>query len=370
MQFRRALVFLVAAALVAGEVGCKTTGAASCPPCPRCPEAAAAQAAGSRSDPSTSQAAEVLARIGGETITAKDLMNEVGGRLKQIDAEHFEQTYEIKRNALEAMIDDRLVRSGAEAAGKTVGEYLEAQIMPEPIDEKLLKLAYDENAEAIGRPFEEIAPMLRAELEARARREALEGFLAGLREQAGVAILLAEPDKPRFEVSVRDGEPARGPADAPVTIVGYSDFECPYCARGHKTMHELRERYGNKLRLVFRNFPLSFHASARKAAEAALCAHAQGKFWEMHDKLFASNDALAVEQLKGYAGDLGLDRASFDDCLDGGAKGSEVEEQIAVAEKLGIKGTPAFFVNGIAMMGAMPLEEFVQVIDAELARTR
>jgi protein-disulfide isomerase len=160
--------------------------------------------------------------------------------------------------------------------------------------------------------------------------------------------------------------PARGPDNAPITIVEFSDFQCPYCSRASATVDEVLNAYPGKIRLVFRHYPLPFHAEAPKASEASMCANEQGKFWEYHDVLFKNQQQLAVADLKNHASAIGLDAAKFAECLDSGKNASVVEKDMEAGKKVGVNGTPAFFINGIMLSGAQPIEEFKAVIDSEL----
>lgn len=163
--------------------------------------------------------------------------------------------------------------------------------------------------------------------------------------------------------------PSKGPEDALVTIIEFTDFECPFCSRAQETLDVLVESYGSRVRLVFRDMPLAaLHPDSPKAHEAAACARDQGRFWEMHDKFFASQSDLSVPALKRYASELGLDADEFASCLDGGAKAAAVDANVAAGRTYGVSGTPAFFINGILVAGAQPLSAFTQVIDAELKR--
>lgn len=164
-----------------------------------------------------------------------------------------------------------------------------------------------------------------------------------------------------------DDDPSIGPADAPVEIIEFSDFQCPYCARAEPTVKQVIEEYGDQVRLVYRDFPLSIHSNAQKAAEAGECAYDQGMFWEMHDKMFENQGSLGTASLKGYAEELGMDTAEFNDCLDSGKHEDEVKEDFADGVDAGVTGTPAFFINGIKLSGAQPFSSFKQVIDQELA---
>jgi protein-disulfide isomerase len=175
----------------------------------------------------------------------------------------------------------------------------------------------------------------------------------------------------RIKVPVTAAQPSKGPADALVTIVEFSDFECPFCSRVGPTLKQLEKDYGNKLRIVWRNQPLPFHQSAMPAAQAAMEAFAQGKsekFWAMHDKLFENQKALSRADLEKYAGELGLDVNKFKAALDGNKHGEAIKADQELASTVGARGTPAFFINGRNLRGAQPVEKFKELIDDELKR--
>ena len=167
------------------------------------------------------------------------------------------------------------------------------------------------------------------------------------------------------EVS-EDDDPWIGGENAKVTIVEFSDFECPFCARGAATIAQVLEEYGDDVKVVFRDFPLSFHQNAHIAAEAAECADEQDKFWEYHDVLFANQHALDMDSLKTYAADLGLDSGKFNECLQSREMSAEVDVDFSAGMSYGVQGTPAFFVNGELVSGAQPIEIFRTVIDSYL----
>jgi protein-disulfide isomerase len=177
-------------------------------------------------------------------------------------------------------------------------------------------------------------------------------------------------DEPRLRVPVDATSPQRGPADALVTLVEFSDFQCPFCGRVQATLTELQQRYGRDLRIVWRNLPLAFHQDAQPAAEAALAAHAAGRFWSMHDLLFQNQQALDRAALEQYATQLGLDLATFRDALDRRRYRAAVDADARLAADLGISGTPSFVINGRKLVGAQPVDAFAKVIDEELAAAR
>jgi protein-disulfide isomerase len=166
--------------------------------------------------------------------------------------------------------------------------------------------------------------------------------------------------------AVTDADHIRGDKNAKVTLIEFSDFQCPYCGRIEPTIEKVLKDYSGKVRLVYRHFPLSFHENAQKAAEASECAGDQGKFWEMHDKLYANQTALTLTDLKGYAKELGLNTSNFDSCLDSSKYASKVAAQEAEGQASGVDGTPATFVNGTLISGAVPYEQFKAAIDAAL----
>ena len=170
----------------------------------------------------------------------------------------------------------------------------------------------------------------------------------------------------RTEISTA-GYPARGPATAPVTIVEFSDFECPFCGRLFPTLKAVEKIYLDRVRIVYRQFPLRrIHPLAQKAAEASLCAAEQGRFWEMHDSLFGDQEHLTIDALKGRAVELKLDTAAFNACLDSGKQAAAIDRDIADGTKAGVTGTPTMFINGRMMVGAQPYAAIQAIIEDEL----
>ncbi len=159
-----------------------------------------------------------------------------------------------------------------------------------------------------------------------------------------------------------DDDPRLGSEGAAVRVVLFSEFDCPYSARAAPLARQLHDEYGEEIVIAFRDFPLGFHETAQKAAEAAECADEQGMFWEYHDRLFETQGAHDVADLKGYAAELGLDTAAFDSCLDSGEMEGEVAKDLAAGGAAGVSGTPTFFVNGEPIVGAQPFEVFQERI--------
>jgi len=210
--------------------------------------------------------------------------------------------------------------------------------------------------------YDEVHERLAAHLYAERRKDATAALVERLRAQAQVEVLLVSP-----RITVRQVGPTRGPADAVVTIVEFSDFQCPYCRLEAGTLHRLLDEYPKQVKLVFLDFPLSAHPDANNAAQAAACADEQGRFWAMHDLLFKHQDALSSEDLRRYAAEAGVEAAKFDDCMKTGRKASSVERSLKVGEQVGVDGTPALFVNGRPLSGAVSYAELKQTVDEEIA---
>ena len=193
-------------------------------------------------------------------------------------------------------------------------------------------------------------------------------YLQALRARAKISVRLQPLPPLRVEVSVSGTPPFKGVEKAPVTIIKFEDFQCPFCRQTQATFTQLEARYGNKIKVVHRDFPIDkSHPQARRAAEGARCANEQGKFWQYHDKLYATNLTADPKQLSALAKEIGLDLASFDRCLANGQYKALVQKDLEEGKKLGVTATLAFFINGRVIVGAQPLESFARIIDEELA---
>jgi protein-disulfide isomerase len=311
-----------------------------------------------------------VAKFSGQTITAAELDESAKKELSQLDNQYQEQRYQLRRQALENLLRKRAFEAKAKQKGITAEELFSKEIadkVPTPSDAEV-KAVYD-NAKAAGQqlpPFDEVKPDIVKFIKSRKAQSAITDYWDGLKKEMGIEVLLPAYEPPK--VAVEAVGPSKGPDGAPITIVEFSDFECPYCVRAEPTVKQLLEAYPGKIKLVYRDFPLPMHPNAPKAAEAAHCAGDQGKYWEMHEKLFANAQKLQVADLKGYAKDLKLDPAKFDKCLDSGDKASLVEKNKKAGEDAGVSGTPAFFINGRSISGAQPLDAFKKIVDEELKK--
>lgn len=307
--------------------------------------------------------ADVLAVVEGTAIARAAVEARAKGdlaRLRQMD-------YEARRQALDALIAEELLKKEAARRKLSVEALLEAEVAAKaaPVTPEQVEAQFGAVRARLGqRPEAEGRQLVQQNLVQQRRAERRAAFVKELRAKAGVKTSL-EP--PRFAVEVGSA-PAKGPAGAPVTIVEFADYECPHCGRVVPTLKQVAETYGDRVRIAFRDFPLPNHTKAPKASEAAACAAEQGQFWEMYEKLFASGGRLDVIDLKRHAIDLGLDSAAFYECLDSGRKAAAIAASVAAGQDLGIGGTPAFYINGRLISGAQPFERFAEIIDEELAR--
>ena len=316
--------------------------------------------------------ADPAARIGAaETLTLADLHaaaapaieeHDAALRRCQLDAERSRD--ETLQTILRDLVHARLRTMEAARLGLSA-EALAARIdeAAEPVTDAEVSAFHRERG--ITEPLAQIGPQIRAYLEGQAVEDARAAGFAELERRYAVAYLL-EPL--RIEVAA-EGFPANGPADAPVTIVEFSDFECPYCARLAPVLDEVKRQYGDTVRVVYRHYPLSgIHPDAWKAAEASLCAFEQGWFWEFHDLLFAEQGALAAVDLKAKAEGLDLDAEAFGECLESGRHYDAVLADVRAGDAAGVSGTPAMFVNGRFVGGAVPFAALAELIEDELRR--
>ncbi|MFT4625011.1 MAG: putative DsbA family dithiol-disulfide isomerase [Myxococcota bacterium] len=329
---------------------------------------APAQAADVKAAPAAAPAAAnglpaVVATIGGKPVKASELEEAASAQLFQLRMQ-MHQAYE---GALNQLIDTRLKEGAAKKRGISVEALVKAEVdekLP-VVDEAAIEAFFSENkARMGGADLTEVRPRIEQYLGEQGKRERETAFVKELRAAADVKVNL-EP----FRADVNAGKGARkGSASAPIQIVEFSDFQCPYCTRGAEVIDQVAKEYGDKVSVVFRHFPLPFHKEAGLAAQGAECAGEQGKFWEFHDMLFANQKALFEADLKGYAGKVGADQAKFDECLSSGRHAKTVEADLEYGKTVGMSGTPGFYINGLVISGAQPFENFKEVIDAELAR--
>jgi len=302
---------------------------------------------------------KTLATLDGRPITDEDL--DIEAKLMDLQQE----AYQARLEALGKVIAERLLQQEAKRRGMTEDELLEAEAygkLSDPTDAEI-EAFYEKQKSRINKPIEEVRTQISNFLRNSERQTARDEFIDGLRAKSKVRMLI---DPPRVPIEI-GGSPRRGPAKAPVTIVEFSDFQCPYCRRVQPTLLTLLEQYPGKVSLVYKDLPLrQIHPQAQKAAEAARCAGEQDKFWEYHDKLFAIQ-RLSKDDFGKVADELGLDGIKFAGCLDSGKHEPTIQADFQQAMAIGAQSTPLFYVNGIQLKGAQPLDAFSSVIEAELA---
>jgi protein-disulfide isomerase len=303
---------------------------------------------------------DAAATVGSTTITRAELEKHVKPRLIEIDNERFEALKE----GLDEMVADELMKQEA-AARKISPEQLEqqevtAKVTP-PTDAEIQQV-YDANkAQLQGQTLEAVKPRIVEFLNEQKAQQRKAQFIDELKTKYKTVVSLKPPV---VEVGT-GGRPEKGPKDAPVTMIVFSDYECPFCRRAEATVEQVLKTYEGKIRYVFRDYPLPFHQKARPAAVAANCAIPQGKYWEYNQKLFTSD--LGPDSYKKMAGDLGMDQKKFDECVAKNDQAS-IEKDVADGGAVGVNGTPAFFINGRMLSGAQPFEAFKDVIDQEIAQ--
>jgi protein-disulfide isomerase len=261
------------------------------------------------------------------------------------------------------LIDERILALEAAARKSTPAALIDAANAPRTMDRQVLDF-YEANKNQLNQPFGAVSSQIRDYLDRQANENAHRHYINSLRVKYQ-AVALLEP----YRDQVAPTGPLRGSGNAPVTIIEFSDFQCPFCGRFAPVVQDALKKYPSQVRLIYRHFPLTeLHPNAQKSAEAAVCARNQGKFWEMHDLLFAEQAYLSIDALKEKAKRLGLDSAIFNECLDSGNSADAVRLDAAAGQKLGITGTPATFVNGRLIRGTATLDELSAVIDDELRR--
>jgi protein-disulfide isomerase len=304
-----------------------------------------------------------IAIVEGQPIFKSDLTGPAAAQLLQIH----QQEYKIESQALDALIRQKVVEAEAKKEGMTVEQLYQKEVdskVPDP-----------SGAEARGYylavrgqttlPFSTVEPQIKRLIKNAEIQAARAKYADSLRVNARVAIFLQPPT-----VELGSNDPARieGNPKAPITIVEFADFQCPFCGRVEPTLMDLLKKYKGQVKLAFRDFPLStIHPYAEGAAEAGRCAEAQGKFWPMHDAMYADQSKLTEADLIKTAGSLGMDTKSFAACLKSGRYSAAIQQDVAAGAKAGVTGTPAFFINGRFLSGAVPEEQFQQIIDSELA---
>ena len=287
--------------------------------------------------------ARLLATVNDKQITMGDIETSLRPLIFNVQQE----VYALRKQDLELKINDTLLSQEAQKKGVTTRALLDTEVTAKVarVTDAEAQTFYNENKERISGEFAQLKPQVIQYLQERKEQEATIAYAEQLRRAATTQINLTAPESPAFSIAT-DDQPVKGNQKAAVTIVEFTDFECPGCARQHPVLERIVTEFRDQVRLVVRDFPLSQHANARKAAEAAEAAREQGKYWEYAAVLFRNQSALGVDKLRQYATELGLDRARFDASLDSGKFAEKVQRDLFDGRKLGINGTPTLYING------------------------
>lgn len=280
-------------------------------------------------------------RYGGETFTGESLPAALRQQLFEMEVKLNEQRERlISRFVVRKYLEDR-----AQAEGKTV-QALQAELLDTtPPDEAAVRRFYEQNRDRIPAEFEQVRDRIAQYLQQQQRQQGMAALIERVRSEKGYEALLPEPEASVFEVAT-EGYPSKGAADAEVTVVEFADFQCPYCKQATAVVDRILERYEGQVRVVYRDFPLQPAGVSREIAEGGVCAAEQDRFWDYHDRAFAQQSSLSAASPSELAGELGLDTEAFAECLESEATAASVERSRAGAERLGVSGTPSFFVNG------------------------
>ncbi len=307
----------------------------------------------------------VVASLNDRHITKEEVDGLIGSQLFELQ----EKIYNLRKAAIDKLLTGILLEEEARSRGITVEE-LQRQFIPEnpPIEPDRIDEAYLENAGAVsGMNEAEARQRIKLDLEAQLKMKEYKAAIDSLRNKARITIFITAPIAPRMSLSP-DG-PVRGNKDAAITIIEFSDFQCPYCKQATAILDQVLQSYDGEVRLVFKHMPLGIHPEALNAARAAYCADRQGQFWGYHDRLFESGQ-LDIESLRQQAVRIGLKTTEFDRCLESDGSRAAVLADMLQAKRANVQGTPSFFVNGRLLRGARGIEDFKKVIDEELERTR
>jgi protein-disulfide isomerase len=302
----------------------------------------------------------VVAEYSGKSVKASEAFGPVKTRLFDLE----DETFRTKEQAINDFVEQRLLEEQSKKSNMPLEQLLEKEAGGPvgDVDDKEIEGFLTSKGLSLNDPRirkEDVRDYLKY----RKRFEKRQTYVQKLKESAHVKLLIKEPESPKLAVST-DGYPTWGNPKAPVTIVEFSDFQCPFCSRAVPVIERIKKEYGpDKVKIVFRDMPLPSHNRANPAAMAGHCANEQGKFWEMHNTLFENQTKLEDADLKSYAKKVGVDEKKFAECYDGKKHQATIDKSRREAEALGIQATPSFVINGALLQGAQPFEKFKEKID-------
>ena len=318
---------------------------------------------------------KAVAVVNGESISEADVQKAAAPELEKLDQKQKQFMATLERDkksavedALEDIVNQKLLEAEAKKRSISVDDLVRQEVQDKvmPPSEETVRKFYDDNKAVINGSFIETALEIRNYLMQQDRQSAFSALMFKPKKDYGYKSMV-EPARAKVEVA---GHPAKGPATAPVTIVEFSDFECPYCGGLFPTLKRIEDTYKDKIQIVYRQFPLNnIHPRAQKAAEASLCANEQNKFWQLHDAMFIDQKNLTVDDLKAKAATISLNAATFATCLDSGKHAAEIQSSLEEGSRLGVDGTPALFINGRYLGGNQPYDAIAKIIEDELLRS-
>lgn len=308
---------------------------------------------------------KVVAEVYGQKMTEAELNRSLSIELFQMQ----KNVYNLKKRKIDEWTDKILLEKEAQRRKLTLEQLIEKEVRNRvrAVAQKDIDKFYEQNKERLPGTKEQLADRIKSFLENENTQTLYRNYLDRLRKRARVVYSLAKPQHPRIELSLTPG-PTRGKENAKVKIVEFSDFECPGCSGLVQKLERVQKKYGSKINLTFKAYPLSFHKKALLAHQASLCADDQNKFWPYHDLLFKNQQALERKDLEGYAEKVKLDMTKFRQCLDSGEKSAKVQKDISEGDQAGVHATPTFFVNGKIVVGDVPQEQIEELINEELKR--
>ncbi|MBU6376272.1 MAG: DsbA family protein [Bdellovibrionales bacterium] len=314
----------------------------------------------------TAPQAGVVAKIGGQLITEAELI----GEDKMDFFELKKREYELRMERINRLIVERLIGEEAKKANMSLDDYIDKKVSKGDAkisDADIKKFAADKKIPD-SQMNDQIKERIKSYMQMERRRNDVNAYISKLTKGSPVEIYFERP-KMDVKVELAEHTPTLGKKGAKVTIVEFSDFQCPFCARGAETVHQIAKKYGSKVAIGFRHFPLPMHKEARPASEASMCVNEQGsdKFWKFHDKIFQNQQNLDDANLEKMAKESGANVEKFKACYSSKKYAKVVQDDMEYGEKVGVRSTPTFFVNGQIVNGAVPIEQFSEIIDEELA---
>lgn len=354
--------------LLACNSGAPTDGAAATP----APSGTASAAQTSSSSGGDIADAHVVAKWDGGQLTYGDVKVDIKTQLSQLEMDYLQNRYRTQQQAAEGSGIRAIVEAEARSRGMTEEELITAEVeekVAAPTEAEVEEFYPVIKRQLRNAPLDAVRDQVEAALLDRRKGERLQVYVDELRSRYGLEIDVPYPDLPRIDMSA-DDDPSVGPADAKVTIIEFGDYECGYCAKAFSTVQQLRQKYPNDVRIVYRDFPLSFHPRAIPAAVVANCVGAVGgedKYWEIHNSLMQNQRKLGDDDLKAAAEKVGVDMGRWQACMDNQEPQlEEIQKDFDEGAAAGVSGTPAFFINGIFLSGAQPIDQFETIIAREL----